>query len=64
MVKGELVRGFSSDLIRFYYGADLIGNRTWRLGQQCVAMIRATLIVKFWLNGKKFVYLVESLTKN
>ena len=25
-VKGELVRGFSSDLIRFYYGADLIGN--------------------------------------
>lgn len=25
-VKNELVQGFSSDLIRFYYGTDLIGN--------------------------------------
>lgn len=25
-VKDELIRGFSSDLIRFYYGTDLIGN--------------------------------------
>ena len=26
LVKDELIRSFSSDLIRFYYGTDLIGN--------------------------------------
>lgn len=42
-LKERLVRGFSSDLIRFYYGADLIGNEVGAAAKNVVGIAAGML---------------------
>lgn len=43
LVKDELIRSFSSDLIRFYYGTDLIGNEVGAAAKNVVGIAAGML---------------------
>lgn len=42
-VKDTLIRGFSSDLIRFYYGSDLIGNEIGAAAKNVIGLAAGML---------------------
>ncbi len=43
LVKDELIRSFSSDLIRFYYGTDLIGNEIGGAAKNVIGIVAGIL---------------------
>ncbi len=52
LVKDELIRSFSSDLIRFYYGTDLIGNEIGAAAKNVIG-IAAGMLEGFDLSSLK-----------
>lgn len=52
LVKDELIRNFSSDLIRFYYGTDLIGNEVGAAAKNVIG-IAAGMLEGLDLNSLK-----------
>ena len=48
IVKDMLIRDFSSDLIRFYFGTDLIGNEIGAAAKNVIGIAAGMLDVRFF----------------